>query len=82
MLSMGRIYQEAVGVRRDYGEAREWYLKAVRAGSADAMYSIGVLHYNGWGVPRDPAEAIRWYRKARDAGSTVAAGNLAALGAK
>lgn len=66
--------------RGEYGQAREWYLRAVDAGSAEAMNNLGVLYQNGWGVRADRDEARRWYARAADAGSSVARANLAALG--
>lgn len=82
MMAMGRICQNGTGVGQNYKRAKEWYLHAVAAGSVEAMNSIGILYQNGWGVKRDKDEAIRWFRKARDAGSTIAAANLASVGAK
>jgi TPR repeat protein len=81
MVAMGQIYQDSVGVPRDYEKAKEWYLKAVGAGSADAMKRMGDLYKNGWGVQQSDSAAIQWYRRAREASSTVAAANLAAMGA-
>jgi hypothetical protein len=82
MVDMGRIYQDSVGVPRDYERAKEWYMKAVHAGSADAMKRMGDLYKNGWGVQQSDSAAIQWYLRARRAGSTVAAANLDAMHAK
>jgi len=56
---LGELYSYAQGVARDYTSARNWYQRAVAAGSTEAMCNLGVLYQNGQGVPQN-------YDKARD----------------
>jgi TPR repeat protein len=44
-----------------YALAKEYYLKAVNLGSAEAANHLGRLYTNGEGVEKSPAEAQKWY---------------------
>ncbi|HEX8317997.1 MAG TPA: hypothetical protein VF632_06330 [Longimicrobium sp.] len=79
MDALGRVYQGAVGVPRDYGQARAWFLQAACAGSAPAMNGLGVLYERGLGVTADEGTAMQWFRRAAAAGSSEAARNVARL---
>lgn len=65
--------------QRDFGKAREWFLKAATAGNNDAMRNLGVLYQNGQGGAQDLGEAMKWYAKAADAGNSVAMFNIGRL---
>ena len=62
--SVGFMYLEGLGVRRDYKEAFRWFLLAAEKGESSAQANLGWLYENGFGAPQDEAEAVRWYRKA------------------
>jgi len=65
---IGTLYENGLGVRRDYDEALRWYRMAAERNFAYAYYSIGLLHENGRGVPEDPRQAREWMQKAADRG--------------
>lgn len=86
MIEAGRFYEEGLEssdgtvTERDYIKAREWYQKAVDAGSVEAMDHIGDLYlHGGWGVQQDYAKAREWYEKAAAKDDTVAMDDLANL---
>jgi TPR repeat protein len=76
---LGLLYRDGKGVAQDYGEALQWFQKAVDAGSASAMRHLGLLYYEGEGVARDYDKAYQWYEKAADAGDRYAMYNVGFL---
>jgi TPR repeat protein len=60
------MYDNGLGVPRDYTEAVRWYRLAADEGYPVAQYDLGDMYEEGHGVPQDYAEAVRWYRKAAD----------------
>ena len=57
---MGWSYANgANGVRSDYSQALQWFLKSSDNGYAAAAYSIGWMYYYGEGVQKDIAEALQ-----------------------
>lgn len=65
---LGVMYQQGLGVRKDYTEATRWYRKAADQGYASAQFNLGTMYYNGEGVPQDYSKALEWWRKAADQG--------------
>jgi tetratricopeptide (TPR) repeat protein len=70
MNMLGLLYNNALGVNRDFRRAFDWQERAAKAGDADAMHNLGFTYAEGRGVPKDIAKARDWYQKA------LAAGNL------
>ena len=68
MNGLGRLYENGRGVPQDYAQARQWYQKAVEAGSVAAMEHLGNMYYYGRGVAQDDVKAREWYQKAVDGG--------------
>jgi TPR repeat protein len=58
--------------------ASEWYQKAAKSGSVEAMLRLGELYYYGK-LDRNYAAAAKWFRAAADRGSDRAVMNLAEL---
>lgn len=58
---IGVSYYYGYGVPQDYGEAINWYKKAVGQGHAEAQYYLGMIYDNGYGVPQDYAQAHMWF---------------------
>ena len=56
MRNLGALYQNGIGVKQDYTQARHWFEKAAAAGDAVAMRTLGVLYEKGqswnWTTPR------------------------------
>jgi len=55
-------------VAKDYEKAAQWFLKAAKAGFADAMDNIGNCYKNGDGVEEGKELAVLWYSKAAKKG--------------
>src|SRR5207249_7973463 len=66
--TLGTIYDQGLGVPRDYREAFRWYTMAANGGHYFAQYNLGGMYHDGQGVPKDDAVAAAWWRKAADAG--------------
>ena len=77
--SLGRMYAEGQGVRRDYPEAAKWFRLAAEQGNASAQQSLGVLYDKGQGVPKDYQEAMKWFRMAAEQGNASAQQNLSVM---
>ena len=58
------MFENGLGVARDYAEAARLYRPAAAQGDAEALNNLGYLFLHGLGVPRDRAEGIRLYRLA------------------
>ena len=69
---LGVMYDNGLGVPRDYGEAVRWYKAATEQGHMDAQFNLGDMYKCGHGVQQWHAEAVRWYRAAADQGDPYA----------
>ena len=69
---IGFMYEEGLGVSRDYSQAIQWYRKSAEQGNADAQYGLGGMFLHGLGVQKDEAEAMRWYQMAAEQGDADA----------
>ena len=58
------------GPARDEGAA-EWFEKAARKGSADAMVNLGLLYAKGQGVPQSYERAVELYKQSAAQGNAV-----------
>jgi serine/threonine protein kinase len=73
MYYLGKMYENGLGVSRDYQAAQAWYGKAASRGYSWALYSIGLLHMTGGpGIPQDCNVAREWFQKAAAAGNAGA----------
>ena len=79
MLTLGRFYEQGVGVARNYTKAMEWYEKAAKAGQAEGYYNLGVCYEIGMGVTADAGKAIQNYQKAADMGLALAMYKLSSI---
>jgi TPR repeat protein len=66
--SIGLLYSEGQGVRKDTAEAFRWFKKSVDNGEPLAMTNLGVMYERGEGVAKDCPEALRLYEAAGKAG--------------
>ena len=63
------MYENGLGVSKDYGEAIKWYCKAAERGDAKAQHSLATMYLNGKGVDKNSAEALKWFLKAAEQGN-------------
>ena len=76
MTNLGGMYENGIGVEKDYAQAIGWFHKAAEAGNTRGMSSMGWLYETGNGVGKDFAQAMSWYRKAAEAGDAAGMNNL------
>jgi TPR repeat protein len=79
MLNLGRLYEEGVGVPRNFTKALEWYQKAADAGEKDAYLRLGLCYEIGMGAAADMGRAIKNFEKAAELGFAPARHTLAGL---
>jgi TPR repeat protein len=65
------------GVPRDHQLARSWFLRAIPAMHAGAMFALGALYGGGHDIEVDREEARRWFAQAAEHGHPIAALMLA-----
>ncbi len=80
MVKFAEIYEQGIGVPKNYEKALKWYRKAADAGNADAMLKVGMYYNSGKGVSQSDEEAASWYKKAADKGNQTAIRLLKSLG--
>ena len=68
MFSIGNLYENGMGVPKDFAQAAEWYRKAAEEGDAQSCYRLGVFYEKGTGVKQDTDKAIELYRQAAELG--------------
>jgi len=73
LLAQATAYEHGEGVDRNPALAATCYCKAVRLGSAEAMYALGWMYANGRGVPRDDDLAGTLFSRASKKGHAQAA---------
>ena len=57
---LGGYYQYGWAGPANYKLAREWYGRAARQGSADAMLGLAIMDSQGWGGPVSKKSAFIW----------------------
>lgn len=67
------------GLGRDYGEAAEWFGRAVRQNHKYAQYSLAGLYYRGQGVEQDYRQARNLYRCSAEQENPYASYELAKM---
>ncbi len=81
--SVGVIYHNGDGVKKDFAKAKLWYEKAKERGSGAAYRNLGFLHENGLGgFSPNFVIAAKYYQQAREKGHTEARTDLDRLLAK
>ena len=79
MTMLGVLYYNALGVKRDYAKASEWYKRASDGGDREAMFELAMMRLSGRGGPVDKQEAIKLLASSAKLGEPKAAYNLALL---
>lgn len=77
MTLIGELYNQGLGVKRDFTDAAAWYRLAAQRGSPHAMAALGMMSLEGRGLQKDAKAARDWLEKAATAGEPLAAFNLA-----
>jgi S1-C subfamily serine protease/tetratricopeptide (TPR) repeat protein len=73
---LGLMAHIGKGVQQNYGEAIEFYRRAVDLEYPPAFFRLGVMYANGRGTAKDMVEAVKWYRKAAERGDGSGQYNL------
>jgi TPR repeat protein len=77
--TLGRIYENGIGVTQDSTQAVSWFRKAAEQGEATAQTALGVMYESGIGVPPDNVLAHMWLSLAAAQGNGDAAKLRASL---
>ena len=59
MAMLGELYAGALGIKRDYAKAAEWYKRAADLGDREAMFALAMLRISGRGGPVNREEGAR-----------------------
>ena len=82
MSNLAFIYAKGIGVKKDEGEALNWYLRAAEKGHLTSQYNLGVIFAKGRGVAQDYTQSCKWYKKAAEQGDMSAQATLAMMYSK
>lgn len=77
--TIGYLYSNGLGVKKDHEKAVEWYKNAVVGNNLEAMFNLGNAYRLGKGVSKDFAKAEDLYRKSYCSGYKYSVVGLAAL---
>ena len=70
--TLGAMYDNGIGVPRNFTLALSWYKRAGQQGLADAQYMAGRFYGGGRGVKQDIAKALFWLELAAAGGHPMA----------
>jgi len=79
MTMLGELYANAMGVKRDYAKAADWYSAPLTAATAEGMFALAMLRLGGRGGPVNREEAVKLLASSAKLGNPKAAYNLALL---
>ncbi|MGH6711232.1 MAG: tetratricopeptide repeat protein, partial [Bradyrhizobium sp.] len=79
MTMIGELYSGALGVKRDYAKAAEWYQRAADGGDREGMFALAMMKLSGRGGPVNREQAVKLLASAAKLGNPKAAYNLALL---
>ena len=79
MTMLGELYANALGVKRDYTKAADWYKRAADGGDREGMFALAMLRLAGRGGPVNHEEAAKMLASSAKLGNPKAAYNLALL---
>ena len=71
-VSVGTLYYEGKGVKKDFGRAYDYYSQASEEGDSDASFMKAKMELQGMGTESDPAKAIATMTKASEQGNEEA----------
>jgi len=70
--TLGRMYAEGKGTRRDYQKAHVWLFKSAQQGYANAQMYLGIFYTKNIVTPKNDAKAAYWLRSASEQGMVKA----------
>ena len=70
--TLGAMYDNGIGVPRNFVQALAWYKRAGAQGLADGQYMAGRFYGGGRGVKQDIAKALFWLELAAAGGHPMA----------
>ena len=73
---IGFMYDNGLGITKDYSEAVKWYRKSADQGFSTAQHNLGYMYRHGKGVTENNEEALKWYRKSAEQGNDVGQYNM------
>lgn len=76
LYSLGVMYFDGEGTEADVRKGNDYYLKAAKLGSDDAMYQLAFSYNDGVGVTQDYAKAAYWFEQAAEKENISAMYNL------
>lgn len=62
------MYENGLGVTKDYEQALYWYRESIKQDSVFGYDALGRMYENGLGVPQDTLQAIEFYNTAIEKG--------------
>jgi len=63
---LGETYAQGKGVKQDYKEAYQYFLKSANKGSKKAQYALGLAYEKGLGVEKNIQTSLIWYKLAAE----------------
>jgi TPR repeat protein len=68
---LGQIYEQGLGLPRNYDKSEEWYRRAAESGSTDAQMNLGFLliRHSGTQLKGSGAQLYSWFRTAAEQGN-------------
>ena len=73
MAMLGELYANALGVKRDYDKAIDWYRRAADAGDREGMFALAMLRLSGRGGANGGEDAAKLLASSAKLGSAKAA---------
>jgi TPR repeat protein len=70
--SLGHLYEDGLGVKKDKKRAANWYYKAAVKGDRESQYRLGRMYHAGEGVKQSNMLAVRYLRAAAAQGDARA----------
>jgi hypothetical protein len=77
--NLALMYQNGIGVDKDYRKAYELHLKAAQDGDPNGYANIGNMYLSGLFVNKDIDKALEYFNKAADLGNYSGLTNLAIM---
>lgn len=75
-LNLGNLYDNGVGIDKDYQMAAQYFEKAAKKGNPVAQNNLGRMYQQGQGVPEDQKKATTWLKRAARQGYAPAQNSL------